>query len=72
MKDFVSYQRSGEVWFNTDPELKGSVEMTTPLIAPMQSFIVVANGANPNIVAQAKATTASTATGVALRSATLP
>ncbi|MDR0798830.1 MAG: hypothetical protein LBN18_03610, partial [Dysgonamonadaceae bacterium] len=53
MNNFVSYQRVGETWFTTDPNLSGAVVNLTsaPTIAPMQSFIVIAKKANPQIKA---------------------
>ncbi|MDR0799313.1 MAG: hypothetical protein LBN18_06115, partial [Dysgonamonadaceae bacterium] len=69
MNNFVSYQRVGETWFTTDPNLSGVVVNLTsaPTIAPMQSFIVIAKKANPQI--KAPVTTMTTTPGNVLRSA---
>jgi hypothetical protein len=69
MNNFVSYQRVGETWFTTDPNLSGTVNNLTvaPTIAPMQSFIVIAKKANPQI--KAPVTTMTTTPGNVLRSA---
>ncbi|MDR0799520.1 MAG: FG-GAP-like repeat-containing protein, partial [Dysgonamonadaceae bacterium] len=68
MNNFVSYQRVGETWFTTDPNLSGTVNNLTvaPTIAPMQSFIVIAKKANPQI--KAPVTTMTTTPGNVLRS----
>jgi hypothetical protein len=68
MNNFVSYQRVGETWFTTDPNLSGAVVNLTsaPTIAPMQSFIVIAKKANPQI--KAPVTTMTTTPGNVLRS----
>ena len=54
MNAFVSYQRAGETWFNSDPNLS-SLAGADRYIAPMQSFIVVPKVNNPNVTANINA-----------------
>jgi phage baseplate assembly protein gpV len=69
ISDFVSYIKIGSDWYNSDAT---SVPLPneTKLIAPMQSFIVVPNVANPTLVADIKSTT--TAATNLLRSSSVP
>jgi hypothetical protein len=71
INDLVSYQKVGETWFTNDPNLHGTVQALTsaPLIAPMQSFIVISKVAGPSLSASIKSTQTSVAARDTLRSA---
>jgi len=55
MNNFISYQRSGESWFSTDPDVQDLD--AARYTAPMQSFIVVPKTDNPDIRAHVEAMT---------------
>jgi hypothetical protein len=71
VNSFISYQKVGETWFSTNPDPDGSLDdlANAPLIAPMQSFIVISKIASPSLVANVKSTTTSTVLKDTLRSA---